>query len=501
MKCLVSLAGAALAALLSGCSDGDTEHEFSTLAELEGAHVRYGIEEGTFAERLAHERFRDCECMPTSGPIVLFPALEKGQIDAIVFDRPFLEYAAMAHPEFKLLDESLGLGEVVIGTKLGNDALMARVNAFIRRIREDGTYRRIYDRWVHTRGAKVPEIPMPEHPDGDLIIGVCPEQEPMCFISHGELSGYDVEFARRLALYLNRRPVLVSSSYDSLQGAVAAGKYELGIAQFDATPERRQSMLMSEPYIDTPIGVMVRRARTGRRSLVDFVCAGVRGTFLEEARWRMVASGLLVTLEITLLATILGTLLAFPVWLAISSRNPLVGVIGRGWVQIMQGTPVLVLLMVVFYIAFARVSISPLIVAILVFAMNFSAYAGEMLKVGVSSVGTGQREAAFMLGYSRFRAFSRIVMPQVVLRMLPVYRGQVIMLLKDTSVVGYITIHDLTKISDLIRARTYEAFFPLISTAILYFLMAKVLEKILIRIGRKIDPVCRRDRGGKAVDR
>lgn len=140
MKCLVSLAGAILAAFLSGCSDGDTGHEFSTLAELERAHVRYGIEEGTFAERLAHERFKDCECMPTFGPIVPFPALEKGLIDAIVFDRPFLEYAAMAHPEFKLLDENLGLGEVVIGTKLGNDALMAQVNAFIHKIREDGTF-------------------------------------------------------------------------------------------------------------------------------------------------------------------------------------------------------------------------------------------------------------------------------------------------------------------------------------------------------------------------
>ena len=500
MKRFLSFAGAVLAAILAGCSDGDVGREFSTLEELENAHVRFGIEEGTFAERLGRERFKGCECMPTFGPIVLFPALEKGQIDAIVFDRPFLEYAAQAHPEFKLLDENLGLGQVVIGTKLGNTALMAQVNAFIRKIREDGTYRQIYDRWVHTPGARMPEIPEPEHPDSDLVIGICPEQEPMCFISHGELSGYDVEFSRRLALYLNRRPVLVSSSYDSLQAAVAAGKYELGIAQFDATPERRQSMLMSEPYIDTPIGVMVRRARTGRRSLVEFVRAGVHGTFLDESRWRMVASGLLVTLEITLLATILGTLLAFPVWLSISSRNPLVNAVGRGWVEVMQGTPVLVLLMVVFYIAFAQVSISPIIVAILVFAMNFSAYAGEMLKVGVSSVGTGQREAAFMLGYSRFKAFRRIVMPQVILRMLPVYRGQVIMLLKDTSVVGYITIHDLTKISDLIRARTYEAFFPLISTAVLYFLLAKVLELLLVRIGRRIDPARRRDRGGKAVN-
>lgn len=500
MKRFLSFAGAVLAAILAGCSDGDAGREFSTLAELESAHARFGIEEGTCAERLGRERFKTHDFLSSFGPITLYPALESGQIDALIYDRAFLEYAALSRPEFKLLDENVGYGRIVIGTKLGNDALMARVNAFIRKVREDGTYRQMYDRWVRTVRAKMPELPEPEHPDGDLVVGVCPEQEPMCFISNGELSGYDVEFSRRLAIFLNRRPVLVSSGYDSLLAGVVAGKYDLGIAQFDATPERQKSMLMSEPYIDAPIGVMVRRTRTGRRSLVEFVRVGVRGTFLEESRWRMVASGLLVTLEITLLAAILGTLLAFPVWLAISSRNPLVNAVGRGWVEVMQGTPVLVLLMVVFYIAFAQVSVSPVAVAILVFAMSFSAYAGEMLKVGVSSVGTGQREAAFMLGYSRFKAFRRIVMPQVVLRMLPVYRGQVITLLKDTSVVGYITIHDLTKISDLIRARTYEAFFPLISTAVLYFLLAKVLEMLLVRIGRRIDPSRRRDRGGKAVN-
>ena len=499
MKRIGRFAGALLATVLIGCSDGDSEREFSTFAELERAHARLGVEEGTCAERLARDYFKTCDFMSTFGPIALYPALESGQIDAIIYDRAFLEYAALARPEYKLLDENVGFGRIVIGTKLGNDALMARVNAFIRRVREDGTYRQMYDRWVRTVRPKMPDIPEPERPDGDLIVGICPEQEPMTYIANGEPYGYDVEFARRLALALNRRIVIISSNYDSLLAGVVAGKYDLGISQFDATPERRKSMLMSEPYIDAPVGVLVRRARKGRRSLVEFVRAGVRGTFLEEERWRMVASGLLVTLEITLLATILGTLLAFPVWLAISSRNPLARVAGRGWVEVMQGTPVLVLLMVVFYIAFAHVSVSPVVVAILVFAMNFSAYAGEMLNVGVSSVGTGQREAAFMLGYSRFKAFRRIVMPQVVLRMLPVYRGQVIMLLKDTSIVGYITIHDLTKISDLIRARTYDAFFPLISTAILYFLLAKLIERILVWIGRRIDPICRRGCGGRGV--
>lgn len=492
----ILLAAAFALALVAGCSDGDGRREFASLAELDAAGARIGVEAGTFAERMAAERLPRCRREPFLGIVELYPALEAGKIDAIVYDRPALEYAALSRPAFRLLDENAGMGCISVGVRPGAEALLGKVNEFIRTIRADGTYRDMYGRWVLTRHAKMPDIPEPENPEGEITVGLCLDQEPMTFMAENGPSGYDVEFARRLALFLNRKPTFAVMEYAAVLAAIPLGKYDLGIAQFDATPERRKVMLMSDPYIDTPVGVMVRRADARGKTFLQFVRDGFRGTFLAERRGLRLLAGLGITLWITLWSVFFGTLFAFPVYFALASRSRALRFAGRAWIEAMQGTPILVLLMVVFYGVFVSVAISPILVAVIVFAANFSAYVAEMIKSGVAAVGNGQREAARMLGYGRAAAFCRIVLPQAVLNMLNVYRGQVIALLKDTSVVGYITVIDLTKAGDLIRARTYEAFFPLVTTAVIYFLVAKLMACGFGRLGDRFDPAARRRTGG-----
>ena len=111
-----------------------------------------------------------------------------------------------------------------------------------------------------------------------------------------------------------------------------------------------------------------------------------------------------------------------------------------------------------------------------------------MMRTGIEAVDRGQMEAALSLGYTRVRAFFRIVFPQAARHFLPVYQGEFISMVKMTSVVGYIAILDLTKASDIIRSRTYEAFFPLVTTAIIYFLIAWLLTRVLTAIQKRIDP-------------
>ena len=152
----------------------------------------------------------------------------------------------------------------------------------------------------------------------------------------------------------------------------------------------------------------------------------------------------------------------------------------------------LVLLMVLFYIVFGKVDIAGIWVAVIGFSLNASAYLGEVLRSGIESVPRGQAEAALALGYTPRRTFCRFVLPQAVRTVLPVYRGILINLLKNTSVVGYIAINDLTKASDLVRSRTYESFFPILTTAFIYFAVAWLLALALERFGRRFDPVCGR---------
>jgi polar amino acid transport system substrate-binding protein len=162
-------------------------------------------------------------------------------------------------------------------------------------------------------------------------------------------------------------------------------------------------------------------------------------------------------------------------------------------IDLLRGMPVLVLLMLIFYVLFGAWDVDPVIAAVLAFGLNFAAYVAEMLRSAIGSVDRGQAEAGVSMGFSARRAFLWIVLPQVLQRVLPVYRGEFISLVKMTSVVGYIAVQDLTKASDIIRGRTFDAFFPLVLVAILYFAISWLLMQGLVRLERRFDPRWRRE--------
>ena len=205
-------------------------------------------------------------------------------------------------------------------------------------------------------------------------------------------------------------------------------------------------------------------------------CMSVTESFnnnlIVEERYRMILDGLQLTLLITLCAAVLGTLLGGLVcWMRMSKRTWLQQV-AKVYIDLMRGTPVLVLLMLMYYVVMAPIDATGVVVAIVTFAMNTAAYISEMLRTTIQGIDRGQTEAGMALGFTQRQTFFKIVLPQVVRAVMPVYQGEIVSLLKGTSIVGYIAVSDMTRASDLIRSRTFDAFFPLIVTAIIYFLMA-----------------------------
>ena len=198
-----------------------------------------------------------------------------------------------------------------------------------------------------------------------------------------------------------------------------------------------------------------------------------------EDRYRMILDGLQVTLLITLFAAVLGTILGGLVCWMRMSRHAWLRQTARVYIDLMRGTPVLVLLMLMYYVVMAPVDATGIVVAIVTFAMNTAAYISEMLRTTIQGIDRGQTEAGLALGFTPRQTFFRIVLPQVVRAVMPVYQGEIISLLKGTSIVGYIAVADMTRASDLIRSRTFDAFFPLIVTAIIYFVMAWLIGLLL----------------------
>ena len=213
------------------------------------------------------------------------------------------------------------------------------------------------------------------------------------------------------------------------------------------------------------------------------IIAGIANSFTDnliaEQRYRMILDGLQVTLLITFCAAVLGTLLGGVVCWARMSRTPWLRQTAKIYIDLMRGTPVLVLLMLMYYVFMAPLGTTGITVAVITFAMNASAYIGEMLRSSIESIDRGQREAGLALGHTPRQTFFRIILPQVVKSVQPVYQGEIISLLKGTSIVGYIAVMDMTRASDLIRSRTFDAFFPLLVTAAIYFLVAWLIGLVL----------------------
>jgi amine acid ABC transporter, permease protein, 3-TM region, His/Glu/Gln/Arg/opine family len=207
---------------------------------------------------------------------------------------------------------------------------------------------------------------------------------------------------------------------------------------------------------------------------------------ITEERWKIVVDGLWETLIISILAILLGSIFGgFICWMRLSG-NKLLKEIAYIYVEIIRGVPILVLLMLMFYVIFAQSAVSPRWVAIIAFAMNFGAYVSEMFRTGIEGVDRGQTEAGLAMGFSPLKTFIFFIIPQAAKKVIPVFKGEAVSLIKNTSVVGFIAIQDLTKASEIIRARTFDAFFPLLIISAIYFFLAWLLGKGLDLLAKKI---------------
>ena len=209
--------------------------------------------------------------------------------------------------------------------------------------------------------------------------------------------------------------------------------------------------------------------------MIGTITESFTNNLIVEDRYRMILDGLQVTLLITLCAAILGTLLGgLMCWMRMSQHRWLQQV-AKAYLGLMYGMPVLVLLMLMYYVVMAPLDATGIVVSIVTLGMNMSAYVCEILRTAIQRIDRGQTEAGLALGFTGRQTFFKIVLPQVIKSIMPVYQGEIVCLLKETSIVGFIAVADMTHACDLIRSRTFDAFFPLIVTAIIYFLMTRLI--------------------------
>ena len=200
--------------------------------------------------------------------------------------------------------------------------------------------------------------------------------------------------------------------------------------------------------------------------------------FVKDGSWLTILNGLWVTVQISALSLLFGTLFGSLLCFFRVGKFPPLKIAAQVYISIIRGSPVLMLLMLLFYGVFARTGISPLLVAVITFAMHTAAHVAELLRSGLMALDKGQVEAARTLGFSKFQAFKLVTLPQLVRIAKPVYQSTVVNLIQWTSVVGYVTITDLTRVINNTASRTMQPMITIIGGMIIYLALSYLVYGI-----------------------
>ena len=458
---------------------------------------KIAVETGTVHDQMAKAFLPGCKIEYLNAPPDLAMAIDKGKAKAYLADEPIARAMCAQYPNQRIaytIKEELYAWVMPKG-KPGSEKLCAEFNAFLAKCREDGTMDELAAVWLDGKGEKKGfnknELPAE---NGTLSMAITSTLPPFCYVQDNLYAGYDIDLAMRFCRAQGYGLEIADYDASGLFTCLGAGRCDFAASCIAVTEERKETMLFSEPYYNGGVVVVMKDSDAVAKATGFFasIAESFEKTFVREDRYRMFLGGILTTLFIVFVSMVCGTVLGFLFYFGYYRLGKGFRVFADVLSRITENTPIVMLLMILYYVIFGSVHINGVWVSVIGFTLIFTCSVMQVIKVGVGAVDRGQREAALALGYTENRTLFRIILPQASRHFLPGYKSALVQLVMGTSVVGYIAVQDLTKISDIVRSRTYEAFFPLIVSAALYFAIAMLVTAIIKRIEINIDPRSRK---------
>lgn len=464
---------------------------------------RIGILTGSISDQIADKFFPDCQRVYCDTVTDLAIALTDGKVDAYIDEEPTQRFVEKEYPEHQTIARLTEDGYGYIFTK-GTEksrTLIAQMNEFLAEIEANGVRQEIEDIWFGDDESKMvvdyeslPDINGTVRMATTSIVGV-----PFSFVKDGKNVGYDIDVAARFCEKYGYALEVTDSNFAGVLSNVQSGKCDFAGSSITVTDERRESFDFSDPnYMGGMVFVTLKGSdasgASGKEGSAFFsgIAESFEKTFIREQRWKLFVAGIGVTVLITVLSAVFGAALGFGVYMIYRKENKIFNGFINVLMDILEKTPVVVILMILYYIIFGKSSLDGIWVSVIGFTLLFMDSVIGLIKMGVGAVDKGQTEASLALGYTDSRGFMRVILPQAAFHFMPGLRSELVSLIKGTAVVGYIAVQDLTKVGDVIRSRTYEAFFPLIASAVIYFAIAWLLTFLLKRVEFHIDPTKRK---------
>ena len=478
------------------------------LSDFAGKNV--GLMIGSDSAKAIEDKIPGVKLTFFDSPGYILPALMSGRIDAFYCSVPTAMNIIQTHGGLEYIPDYVSRTRhtaMFPDTDKGRK-LCAEYEDFLNALWEDGTIDRLSAKWMNggdeSRQVTEDYSHLPAE-NGTLTLAVTEGLMPFVFVKDNRIQGCDIDlavmFCRSKGYGLN----IEIMNHNGVLSSLKTGKCDFSYS-VQWTEDRAETVLFSSvPNAITGSILVVRKtdsaeapqtasnaAPENEPSFWDDIASSFRKTFLREDRWKLFAEGIMNTMVITVSAIFCGILLGFTAFMFCRTGSVTANVITKFSVWLIKGTPIVVLLMILYYIIFGHVNISGIVVSVIAFTLTFGTSVYRMLTFGTGAVDHGQTEAAYALGFTDMQTFFTVILPQAALHFMPSLREEVTMLIKSTSVVGYIAVQDLTKMGDIVRSRTYEAFFPLIAVAVIYFVLAGMLNIIVTAVEIRITPSSRK---------
>jgi len=463
-------------------SGSSKTQKIETLDELNGKTV--GIQLSTVFGEYLNSACPDAKIDYYGDGNSMFLAVIQGKLDAALSEKYSFRANQSAFPGIIELEEPIASCEscIAIGNTDKKLTLYNQINEFIAASREDGTIDELVSLWFTDYDSETCEVDKSgiTGENGKLRIAIETSFEPFSFTSFGELKGYDIDFIYRFARAYGYEPEFMLLEFYTISAALSSGRADIGM---DITPtdERAETMFFSDPYVSFDIIAVVysEESLTEESNLIESFKNNFINTFISENRWTLFGKGLLITLLISVISAIIGSLAGFGAFILCYNGDYLANKTMSFLCKLFDGMPSVIFLMIVYYIVFNNIDISNIAVSIIAFSVMFCCTVYQIIRSGVGNIGIGQYEASRSQGFNSTETFYHVIFPQLCKSSLSDYSDAIGSLIKETSIVGFISVKDLTNMSDIIRGRTCNTFFSTIATAIIYYALVKLFSVLI----------------------
>ena len=489
------------AALVTNIPHDEYVFGITKLSQLAGKRV--GVLPFTYAASQLDEKLPKAVPYYASQERDLFYLLGTDKIEAFVIGEPRARMSLPNYPQFIQIPEYITQTDYAFFFPAGKRDVCEAFSRQIRAMKKNGTLKALQNKWISPLN---PQAEMPpsgnDAPYGVLRMAVIVNREPFSYVRDGKLVGYDLETAQKAAESIGFLLEFVRVDPDEFEQVIAEGKVDFGASEINTKNTLSGRLVHSEPYYSGGLVVIVpdkTRQRHVRMKLIPQIkfflkdqAFSMYSSLWKDNRMHQILGGFKTTLIITASAVIFGTLLGIPLCMLRQSKRKRYSIPADIVCALLYNIPILILLMGLYYVVLRRFGFQPIVAALIIFILRFTAASCRLYMTTLDHIGGVQLDAARALCLRRSTFFLRVILPQAAAFLAKPFREEIIRLIELTTVVGYISVWDLTKVIDWIRGRTYESFFPIAFATLLYFLLSISLIAVISFLSRRLESAIRK---------